>query len=564
MKSALCGYGTIGKVHYNNIMNNPNFNIEFVVDVNDLKLNVPVYKPEQMEEKLKEHIIKCLFVCSPTIYHYETVKIALMNKVHVFVEKPICNDIMKIKELYSIANDNNCILFCGFNRRFDPNLQQLYRKYRSGQLEKVTQGLVISRDFPYPSNKYISTTYSFYHDSIIHDIDYIVWLLGELPISVNSCGTYIKPIAMKYKKYDNVTTILQFKSGNTFTIISSRLGNTYQQTVKLMGLKETLSVDIKSNGFIERYKESYKNIINAFYKSIMEKNSIITNTDIINTHTIIDACIKSSKENKTITINYENKFRNYDKVLPDVIKCYADQRIFQNLDYYDYAINKYCSFEKKATFWELFDYLKVFVDLSDPDINLTNHQHLFQTAEGLRKDGFPDWMQLVGLIHDLGKIIYRVGNDSDGTSMTKQWAIVGDTFILGCKIPDSIVFPNFNKMNKHYNDTKTGIYIEGCGFDNLKCSFGHDEYLYRLLKHNMINLPEEAFYIIRYHSLYLWHKENEYHWFENEKDTRMKWWVSMFQKYDLYTKCNKKIDEVKARKYYNNIVNKYFPKYIYW
>ena len=37
-----------------------------------------------------------------------------------------------------------------------------------------------------------------------------------------------------------------------------------------------------------------------------------------------------------------------------------------------------------------------------------------------------------------------------------------------------------------------------------------------------------------------------------------------FQKYDLYTKCNKKIDEVKARKYYNNIVNKYFPKYIYW
>ena len=52
--------------------------------------------------------------------------------------------------------------------------------------------------------------------------------------------------------------------------------------------------------------------------------------------------------------------------------------------------------------------------------------------------------------------------------------------------------------------------------------------------------------------------------FENEKDTRMKWWVSMFQKYDLYTKCNKKIDEVKARKYYNNIVNKYFPKYIYW
>ena len=41
--------------------------------------------------------------------------------------------------------------------------------------------------------------------------------------------------------------------------------------------------------------------------------------------------------------------------------------------------------------------------------------------------------------------------------------------------------------------------------------------LYRLLKYNKINLPEEAFYIIRYHSLYLWHTENEYEFFENDK-----------------------------------------------
>ena len=47
-------------------------------------------------------------------------------------------------------------------------------------------------------------------------------------------------------------------------------------------------------------------------------------------------------------------------------------------------------------------------------------------------------------------------------------------------------------------------------FDRVKCSWGHDEYLYQILKHNKINLPEEAFYIIRYHSLYAHHKENSY------------------------------------------------------
>ena len=39
-------------------------------------------------------------------------------------------------------------------------------------------------------------------------------------------------------------------------------------------------------------------------------------------------------------------------------------------------------------------------------INLPNNMHLFQTAERIRKDNLPDWMQLIGLIHDLGKILY--------------------------------------------------------------------------------------------------------------------------------------------------------------
>ena len=80
-------------------------------------------------------------------------------------------------------------------------------------------------------------------------------------------------------------------------------------------------------------------------------------------------------------MNNKNKltysFRNYDNVQPNVIECYKDQRKFQSIDFYNYAINKYCKFDKQNTFWELFDLLKNFVDLSDPDISLTNHQHLW-------------------------------------------------------------------------------------------------------------------------------------------------------------------------------------------
>lgn len=45
------------------------------------------------------------------------------------------------------------------------------------------------------------------------------------------------------------------------------------------------------------------------------------------------------------------------------------------------------------------------VDESDPDADIPNIVHAFQTAERIRMD-FPDddWFHLTGLIHDLGKV----------------------------------------------------------------------------------------------------------------------------------------------------------------
>jgi inositol oxygenase len=45
--------------------------------------------------------------------------------------------------------------------------------------------------------------------------------------------------------------------------------------------------------------------------------------------------------------------------------------------------------------------------------------------------------------------------------------------------------------------TKLGMYEENCGLDKVTMSWGHDEYMYRMLQHNKSTLPEEAFYIIR-------------------------------------------------------------------
>ena len=110
-------------------------------------------------------------------------------------------------------------------------------------------------------------------------------------------------------------------------------------------------------------------------------------------------------------------------------------------------------------------------------MDLPNIQHLFQSAEAARKDNLPEWLQLTCLIHDLGKIMYLFGNHETGTSMEQQWAIVGDTFVLGCRIPDTMVFPEFNKLNIDHNKyNELGVYHKHCGLDECKVSWGHDEF----------------------------------------------------------------------------------------
>ena len=110
--------------------------------------------------------------------------------------------------------------------------------------------------------------------------------------------------------------------------------------------------------------------------------------------------------------------------------------------------------------------------------------------------------------------------------------------------------------NDKYN-TELGIYAEGCGLDSVTCSWGHDEYLYQVLKHNQCNLPEEALYIIRYHSLYSYHTNGEYQHFVNQKDKEYFKWLKLFNKYDLYTKSEEVTLDEETKKYYQNLVNKF-------
>lgn len=268
----------------------------------------------------------------------------------------------------------------------------------------------------------------------------------------------------------------------------------------------------------------------------------------------------------------EKTFRNYKELDVDaaVRQHYRKMRKNQTYEYVQRMHKKYLTYDKPMGLWETMDKLNDLIDVSDPDLDLPNVQHLIQSAEAICADNRPDWMQLVGLIHDLGKVMYLWGCDEDGTSQKEQWGLVGDIFAVGCRLPDTLVYPEFNSLNSDMHDerynTPKGIYESGCGIDNLELAWGHDEYLYRVLaNHETNSLPKAGMVMIRYHSFYSWHSEGSYSHLTNEQDEQYKEWVVDFNQYDLYTKSNRthRLDEI--REYYQPIAEKYLGDGpIYW
>ena len=255
----------------------------------------------------------------------------------------------------------------------------------------------------------------------------------------------------------------------------------------------------------------------------------------------------------------KSAFRDYRKeARPSVKEFYRLNHTNQTFDFVQAKRRQYLALNnRRMGVWEAMEYLNQLVDDSDPDTDLSQIEHLLQAGEAARADGQPRWFILTCLIHDLGKILCLWGEP--------QWAVVGDTFPVGCKYSEKIVFNEFfadnpdSKVQEFQSDN--GIYERGCGLANVTMSWGHDEYMYHVVKDH---LPPEALYMIRYHSFYPWHRENAYVHLTDEQDRAMLPWVRKFNPYDLYSKAAAKPDKETLRPFYQDLIDEYLPGELRW
>jgi inositol oxygenase len=255
----------------------------------------------------------------------------------------------------------------------------------------------------------------------------------------------------------------------------------------------------------------------------------------------------------------ESDFRNYDpQADPGVAEFYRLNHANQTVAFVREKKRQYLTFEKgKKSIWAAAEFLNSLVDDSDPDTDVSQIEHLMQTSEAIRKDGHPRWFVLTGFLHDLGKVLCLYNEP--------QWAVVGDTFPVGCAYSDQIVYPEYFTANPDSQvpeyQTLYGIYEPNCGLDKVDLSWGHDEYIYHVVKNY---LPEEAHYMLRYHSFYPAHRHGAYKHLMSKHDEKMFDWVRKFNPYDLYSKGAARPNVLELKPYYEDLFAEFLPAQLAW
>ena len=332
LKFALLGVGRIGKIHAANMAINPKCSIECIYDIDSSAANkiANLYGGTvalSPEEAISNPNVDVVYICTSTPTHTEFILSAAKSGKAIFCEKPIDLDIDRVNKCKKELEQYNVPVHIGFNRRFDPSHLSANERKNKGEIGKLEQIIITSRDPSGPSAAYLKVSGGMFRDMTIHDFDLACFILQNDPV-VEIYATGDRLFSAEAKEANDIDTamiIMKSESGVLCHINNSRHASYgYDQRVELFGNKGMLISDNQSstsvtkynnestnskdpilNFFIERYEVAYKNQLENFANCIINKKPPTVNFENGRIALIIaNAAYESLETKKLVKINY--------------------------------------------------------------------------------------------------------------------------------------------------------------------------------------------------------------------------------------------------------------------
>lgn len=336
IKIGIIGAGRIGKVHGEGVTNGVKNGV--VTAIADPYMNEEIEKWAEdlgiascysdYHRILEDPEIDAVMICSSTDTHADISIEAIRAGKHVFCEKPISQDLGKIKEVMEELKKSTVKFQVGFNRRFDHNFKAVKNAVDAGKVGDVHLIKVTARDPQAPPIEYVKGSGGMFLDMTIHDFDMVCFLSGSKVLEVYAAGAaLVNPDIAKVGDIDTAIITMKMENGSIAVIDNSRQAvYGYDQRAEVFGSKgqvavanDTSSTAVISNAdgitgekplyfFLERYMESFSKEVSEFVEAIVKNIEVPVDINAgLQPILIAVAAKKSMDENRPVKIS-EIKF----------------------------------------------------------------------------------------------------------------------------------------------------------------------------------------------------------------------------------------------------------------
>jgi len=325
---AILGCGRIGRMHARNIDAHPRAKLIACYDVvakaaEETAAELGARKAGSVDEILADKTVDAVFIASSTDTHVDLITFAAKAGKKVLCEKPVDLDIKRVDACWKEIGGLKPVVMIGFNRRFDPSFRAVRDRIQSGEIGKLEQVVITSRDPAPPPPAYVKGSGGLFRDMTIHDFDMARYLAGDI-VEVQAMGAnLIDPGIGQQGDIDAAMVVMRAASGALVHINNSRrcsygydqrieafgekgmlqAQNRRGTTVEAWGAERTHASDPILHFFIERYTEAYRAELDNFIDSV-EKGAVplATFADGREALRLADAALESSKTGKAVRL----------------------------------------------------------------------------------------------------------------------------------------------------------------------------------------------------------------------------------------------------------------------
>lgn len=209
-----------------------------LVGICDSRFEVGYLIAQQYEVPFYEHIddllahVDAVSVVTPTPFHFEIAMHCLARGIHVIIEKPITETVEQAEWLTQAAEDRNLVVQVGHIERFNPTYSEL-----KNVLEEMTPlAINLRRLSPYQGS---NTDVDVIFDLMIHDLDLVLNLIQQEPISINAYG-----LTALSGKIDHAVAHLGFQSGPLVTVTASRVTEQKVRSIEVTAMEAYVEGDL--------------------------------------------------------------------------------------------------------------------------------------------------------------------------------------------------------------------------------------------------------------------------------------------------------------------------------